>query len=65
METLRTELENKGLSKNDTSQILKYVLLQFTNACYDEGLSEEYTKKLLYSKEGLKMLTDKVRAYVN
>lgn len=64
METLRTELENKGLSKQEVSNILELVMLQFSNACYEKGLSAERAKKLFYSKEGLKMLTKKVKEYI-
>jgi hypothetical protein len=64
MEALRTELSNKGLSKEEVNNILQLVMLQFSNACYEKGLSVEYAKKLLYSKEGLKMLTEKVKEYI-
>jgi len=64
METLKAELSNKGLSREEVSSILELVMLQFSNACYEEGLSVEHAKKLLYSKEGLKMLTEKVKEYI-
>lgn len=50
------ETAKQELSKVNFYQIIETVTKQFTDACYDEGLSVEKTKKLLYSKQGLDLI---------
>ncbi len=41
------------LSQVNFEAIIKAACKQFTDACFDEGLTVEKTQQLLYSKEGL------------
>ena len=54
MTTLETA--KKELSKVDFSKIIKLATKKFTDACYDQGLSVEKTKQLLYSEQGLDLI---------
>ena len=54
MTTLETA--KKELSKVDFSKIIELATKKFTDACYDQGLSVEKTKQLLYSKQGLDLI---------
>jgi hypothetical protein len=47
------EKAKQELSKVDFQHIIAIATKKFTDACYDEGLSVEKTKQLLYSKQGL------------
>lgn len=47
------ETAKQELSKVDFQHIIAMATKKFTDACYDEGLSVEKAKQLLYSKQGL------------
>jgi len=53
MKKVTVETAKQELSKVDFYKIIEIATKKFTNACYDEGLSVEKTKRLLYSKQGL------------
>jgi hypothetical protein len=50
------EKAKQELSKVDFQNIIAIATKKFTDACYDEGLSVEKTKQLLYSKQGLDLI---------
>lgn len=56
MEKSKVEIVKKELSKVDFYKIIEIATKKFSDACYDEGLSVEKTKKLLYSKQGLDII---------
>jgi len=51
MPYIRVIIKNKDFSK-----IIELATKKFTDACYDQGLSVEKTKQLLYSKQGLDLI---------
>jgi hypothetical protein len=48
LETAKQELSNVNMTA-----IIEAACKQFTDACFDEGLTVEKTQQLLYSKQGL------------
>ncbi len=56
MKKVTVETAKKELSKVNFYKIIEIATKKFTDACYDEGLSVEKTKKLLYSKQGLDII---------
>ena len=52
------EKAKQELSKVDFQHIISIATKKFTDACYDEGLSVEKTKQLLYSKQGLDTIAE-------
>ena len=56
MKKVTVETAKEELSKVDFQNIIAIATKKFTDACYDEGLSVEKTKQLLYSKQGLDLI---------
>lgn len=56
MKKVTVETAKEELSKVDFKNIIAIATKKFTDACYDEGLSVEKTKQLLYSKQGLDLI---------
>lgn len=52
----QTQTAKRELSKVNFYEIIEIATKKFTNACYDEGLSIEKTRKLIHSKEGLDII---------
>ena len=52
----KVEKAKQELSKVEFQNIIAIATKKFTDACYDEGLSVEKTKRLLYSKQGLDII---------
>ena len=44
------------LSKVNFAAIIEAATKQFSNACFDEGLTAEKTRQLMYSAEGLEVI---------
>jgi len=62
MTTLQTTKQE--LSKVEFLKIIEIATKKFTDACYDEGLSVEKTKKLLYSKQGLNLIAKTAAGFI-
>ena len=56
MKNSRTEVVKAELSKVNFYKIIEIATKKITDACYDEGLSVEKTKRILYSKQGLDLI---------
>ena len=56
--TTMTNLETakQQLSNVNMTAIIQAACKQFTDACYDEGLTVEKTKRMMYSAEGLEVI---------
>lgn len=51
LETAKQELSNVNMTA-----IIEAACKKFTDACYDEGLTVEKTKRMMYSAEGLDII---------
>ena len=56
MKNSRVEEVKTELSKVNIYEAIQIATKQFTDACYDEGLSVEKAKKLMVSKQGLDLI---------
>jgi len=56
--TIMTNLETakQELSNVNMTAVIQAACKQFTDACYDEGLTVEKTKRMMYSAEGLEVI---------
>ena len=54
MTNVQTAIQEMG--KVNFTAIIEKATKQFTDACFDEGLTIEKTQKLLYSKQGLDII---------
>lgn len=53
---MNTATTIQELSQVNLEAIIQAACKQFTDACFDEGLTVEKTQQLLYSKEGLETI---------
>jgi len=56
MKNLKVEAAKQELSKVNFYKIIEIATKKFIDACYQEGLSIEKTKKLIQSKQGLDVI---------
>ncbi len=52
------------ISKKELSMIVEFATLQFSNACYEQGLSVEEARRIFYTKEGLETIKNAVKQYI-
>ena len=60
-----TQTVKQELSKVNLYQIIEIATKKFTDACYDQGLSIEKTRKLIHSKEGLDVIAKVAAELIN
>ena len=56
MKNSRVEEVKTELSKVNIYEAIKMATKQFSDACYDEGLSAEKVRQLMVSKQGLDLI---------
>jgi hypothetical protein len=54
----------KTISKEELSMITEFSIMQFCNACYEQGLSVEEARRIFYTKEGLETIKNAVKQYI-